>query len=335
MQCRRYLSYLSIYLTIFTTGHEGTSTLVFFGARLLCDKNAHTDAGTLLLWFIEHGAGDDYKFHFEEGAITSGKYCDIQRLSDLLNTLEPTKASAIVDKIYSPLHFVSVKKSISKGDLAKRIESLEATFANIFEIKKDWYNAYKSNLRLNNIEKSSKLLEAWTSEGYKNERPLFFARALLQLLADGQTAKATELLKYVEPMVGETGNEVAGGPSSAGLAIWHLAFILTNLAAQEPKPRVDKARIFTVLSDRYSSLLSSLDGNLVTIVEKVGLSTFKVRPSEEKAGPNPMAFLQQMLSAGPSSGGMPSFPAPKGDGRGGGLDMQMMMNMLNSMQNMK
>ena len=289
----------------------------------------------MLLWFIEHGAGDDYKFHFEEGAIESGKYCDIQRLSELLNTVEPVKASAIVDKIYSPLHFVSVKKNISKGDLAKRLENLEGIFANIFEIKKDWYNAYKSNLRLNKIEKSSQILDIWASEGYKNERPLFFARALLQLLADGQSAKASELLKYVEKMVRETGDEAPGGPSSASLAVWHLAFILTSLAAQEPKPRVDKARIFTVLADRYNTILSSLDGNLVTILEKVGLTTFKVRPSEERSGPNPMAFLQQMLSAGPGVG-MPAAPS-KGSAKAGGgeLDMQMMMSMLNSMQNMK
>jgi len=47
-------------------GRKETSAMVFYGAGLLVDNGAPADAGTLLVWFIEDGAGDDFNFHMEE-----------------------------------------------------------------------------------------------------------------------------------------------------------------------------------------------------------------------------------------------------------------------------
>lgn len=125
-------------------GLDGTSSIVFSGVKLLCDKGAYSDAGTLMQWFIEDGAGDDYKFHIETDSLKSNKnkYCDIQRLSDFLSSIPSNKALSFVEKIYGPVHVLILKnKKTQDSELVARLNLLEQIFAGIFETNKDWYNA--------------------------------------------------------------------------------------------------------------------------------------------------------------------------------------------------
>ena len=195
-------------------------------------------------------------------------YCDVQRISDLLSNLKLDQTSPIVSKIHGPVHkaILNKKKIKKNGPLSKRLEIFEKKCADTFEATKDWLSAYKAVLRLeaSDMARAANILDMWSSEGYATEKPLFFARAVLQLLSDGKVAKASEFLlvsaKYVEPDVGN---------NSASIAIWNLATILTNLAALPPRPRVDPTKIFSIIAQLYFPLISKIDSKLIDLLEKV------------------------------------------------------------------
>ena len=250
-------------------GRNATSALVYYGARLLVDNGAASDSGTLLAWYIEDGAGDDFLFHLEDRAIVDKDiYCDVQRISDLLNGLTLEQTAPIVTKIHGPVHkaILNKKKIKKNGPLSKRLEAFEKKCADTFEATKDWLSAYKAVLRLeaSDMARAANILDKWSSEGYATEKPLFFARAVLQLLSDGKLAKASEFLavsaKFVEG--GEQSN-------TAAIAVWNLATILTNLAVLQPKPRVDPTKIFSIIAQLYFPLLSKIDPKLIDLLEKV------------------------------------------------------------------
>ena len=253
-------------------GKNATSALVFFGTRLLVDNGAASDAGTLLAWYIEDGAGDDFLFHLEDRALVDKDlYCDVQRISDLLVGLTLAQTSPIVSKIHGPVHkaILNKKKIKKNGPLSKRLEIFEKKCADTFEETKDWLSAYKAVLRLeaSDMARAAKILDLWSNEGYATEKHLFFARAVLQLLSDGKIAKASEFLlvsaKYVE--IPENSKCV----NTAAVAVWNLATILTNLAALPPKQRVEPTKIFTIIAQLYFPLLSKIDHKLIDLLEKV------------------------------------------------------------------
>jgi hypothetical protein len=51
------------------------------------------------------------------------------------------------------------------------------------------------------MKKTSVILEAWSAEAYPTEKPLFFAKALLQLLSDGKIKLAGELLMHSNKLI--------------------------------------------------------------------------------------------------------------------------------------
>jgi hypothetical protein len=150
-------------------GKNATSALVFYGAQLLVDNGAASDSGTLLAWFIEDGAGEDFLFHLEDRAIVDKEiYCDVQRISDLLLNLSIEQSAPIVTKIYGPVHkaILNKKKIKKNGPLSKRLEALEKKCADSFEQTKDWLSAYKAVLRLeaSDMSRAANILDLWSSE---------------------------------------------------------------------------------------------------------------------------------------------------------------------------
>jgi hypothetical protein len=50
------------------------SDMIFRAAKLLTDYNASSYAGTMLLWFIQGGAGEDNNFYVEKGSLDGFLY---------------------------------------------------------------------------------------------------------------------------------------------------------------------------------------------------------------------------------------------------------------------
>jgi hypothetical protein len=312
-------------------GHNGCSLLVFHGCSILISKGASADAGTLLEWFIEDGAGDEYKFHIEEKDLNNKNYCDLQRLSELTSNLSPEVASPCVEKIYGPIHLALIKKNSTKGSLGKRVKSLELGWLTMFQATNNWHSAYKSAVRLNDMRTAANILNLWSLEGYLTEKPLFFARACLQLLSDGKVIESATLItnstQYLEDFDKESEN------LSSAYAVWHMVNILTNLAKMEAKPRVDKQKIFGIITQRYDPLLASIDNKLSQLLEKVGARVYGIKPAGI-GGPGAMSFLQNMLGNGPAQ--QPQATGKKQVKNGpGGMDMNAMMSMLSNIQNAK
>ncbi len=310
-------------------GQNTTSLLVFHGAKLMIQHQAHSSAGTLLCWFIEEGAGTENAFKLQKNKLDSENYCDTQRLIDLLENLPADEASLIVDLVYGPFHALVAKARISESNagLSNRINKLEIIFANVFDGSKRWLNAYKSFVRLGDAKKASATVNKWSGEGYKTEKPLFFSRALLQLLADGKISLAGSFLHHSASFVEDNLTTVGGGPDSSALAVWHLATILTELANMEPKPRVDKKKLFSLLYQRYTPLLLQLDPKLAELVVRTGELVFGCQLTQQREAPNPMAMLQGLLGGGGGDG-----QQRLGNGGGGGApDLSSLMSMMSKM----
>lgn len=267
-------------------GKDSTSLAVFHGANLLVQRKANAEAGEVLSWFID---SDQFE-------VVS---C-LQRLEELLKKMAPDQAQPLVTCIYDPLHQRVVKgmTKANQKDMHDRLLKLDAIFADVFQKTQLWPNAYKSVLRLGDIKRAANILNDWSKGGFKNEKPLFFARSVLTLMAEKKVELAAEMVKECTPyMDGEDNIDPprAGGDDSAPLAAWHLAVILSGLASLPPMQRVDKTRLFSVLSNLYLRTLEILDLQLVMLVEKIGKNVFAVQPVVPEG--NPMALMQAMMAA--------------------------------------
>lgn len=281
-----------------TLGRDVTASLVGHGAAVLLKGKAPADAGTLIAWYIEDGAGDDYYFRLQE---------DLSIISDLFKDAQPENVHPLLQKIYGPLHKLIAKSSNVKV-VAANLQELEQKFIDIFIAQKDWNVAVRALLRIDQIPRVAQILDLWAKDnGYSSEYPLFFARVVLQLLSDTQLAKANALLQasypYLSPIdkapEGDISENKAAIALANSLAIWHLTIILTELVGAEAKPRVDKNRIFLLLLDRYNHIIQKLDPKLFVSLDKIGQSYFGLNAGENQV--NPMAAMFQNMMAGGAS----------------------------------
>ena len=298
-----------------TLGKNSTSRCVFHGAKLLVDRGNSGDAGALLVWFIE--SDDLFNLSGTKKAGGDETYCDTERILAILSGLSVDKAGPVVDQIYGPLHQVVSKAGLLRGaagGVSDRMEQFERQCADIFEGTKKWYSAYKVVVRLGDVQRAARLLNEWSNEGNALEKPMFFGRAVLTLLADRKLTQAEELVRHSTSFITDNLAEgtAPGGPSSGPLGVWHLAVILSGLASLPPMQRVDKTRLFGLLKARYSDIVDKTDPRLHDLLMRVGTSTFAVALPEELTRNNPMAMIQQMMMA---SGGI-GAGAPSGGGGG-------------------
>lgn len=309
-------------------GRSTTSALVFHACGILLDNNASSEAGSLLSWFIEDGAGDDYYFKLEEN-LTAENYCDSQRLITLLGGYSHEVTFPMVEKIYGPIHKLAIKKRVSASSpLGQRLHQLELTWISCFEANKSWHSAYKALVRINEISRAAGILNSWAQEGFASEQPLYFARAILTLLSEGHITKSEELVRSAAAFVVDREDISPADPQAAYLAVYHFAIILSNLSAMEPKPRVDKVKIFGIITTKYAPLIQRVDPKLILLFEKIGQNAFGLKSAKETT--NPMAALFQNMMAGATA---PKPAAGKKKAAGlGGLDLNAMMSMMNALQ---
>jgi len=293
-----------------TLGRDVTASLVGHGAAVLLKGKAPADAGTLIAWYIEDGAGDDYYFRLQE---------DLSIISDLFNEAQPKDIHPLLQKIYGPLHKLIAKSSNAKTVTATKLQELEQKFIDIFVVQKDWNVAVRALLRIDQIPRVAQILDLWAKdEGYTSEYSLFFARVVLQLLSDTQLAKANALLQasypYLNPLdkapEGDISEDKAAIATANSLAVWHLTIILTELAGAEAKPRVDKNKIFLILLERYTHIIQKLDPKLLYSLDKIGQSYFGLNAGDNQV--NPMAAMfQNMMAGGGAAPAAASAPGKK------------------------
>jgi hypothetical protein len=318
-----------------TIGRDETTALVFHGANILVKGGASADAGSLISWYIEDGAGDDYYFRIPE---------DIDNLIEMFNSLSSDKSHPILQKVYGPFHKLALRSETSL--IIRKLNELENKWIEIFVAEKDWNIAVKALIRIGNDIKAANVLDCWAKDqGFLSEYPLYFARSILHLLSDGHLERANSLLqastKYVNPLdeADATATDLSPAQSALApsLAIWHLAVILTELAIIEPKARVDKNKIFILLIERYNGIINRVDPKLLPIVEKIGQVYFGINNSESIQ--NPMAaMLQNMMSAGGKGPNLKSNNSkimkngPSSAFNPEGLDINAAMKMLSQMK---
>lgn len=265
-------------------GVRGVSQAVFLGARLLVSDPsvdaaaAGGAAGNLVKWFVEEGAGADHPFYVHPDAVNYTTYCDTQNLLELLSAMDASVAGSVVTVLYNPFHLLLTKKKVKRASgLAQRINKLENVFAGVFLATKHFHQAFKCYLRLEDSDKLRDTLVAWTQDAYATEKPLFFGRALLTLLAENKVKLASDLSTLLAAHVSDNiePGVSGGGAHSASLAVYHVSVTLTELAILPPHDRVNKPRLFVLVYRRYASLFAQLDTRLLETLVKAGESVFR------------------------------------------------------------
>lgn len=295
-----------------------TSQLVFLGAKKLIQDDSPADAGTLLLWFIEGGAGEDNPIHIETKELDSGAdlYCDIDRLIQLVKKLDSSKTVFISEKVYVALVKILAKLKIPKNSsISERINLLEDIFADAFETAQLWHLACKAVVRLEDMERLAKDINSWSDEGYATEKPLYFARAALQLFSESQAQLGMKLVKESTPLIDEAKYTDATGNPYASLAIWHAVIIMADMLSLTARPGPDKTKIFKQLTTRYGPFIAKTDPKLMPLFVATGEKLFGV-VSDAPQGMDLLGML--------GGGGKPGAP--------GGLDMGKMMQMMQQMR---
>ena len=252
-------------------GQKGISTLVFKFAALLSDSNDGTAAsGAFLEWFIDEG-----EFHVETHPRESVlfQWCDVEATTALLEEMPVGRRHSIVSKIYSPLHKSLARKRISSPQqqsqnesLHERLDKLEQTFANLFEESEDWLHAFEAVLRFKkpDILRAARILDKLSDES-KTEKPLFFGRAVLKLVAQGHADKAATML---DASASYLNRDTA---SSASLAVFSLAAAIAPLAAgvaaeaaQQRPPTAQQQEAFVATAAPARAMLQGVDSKLVS-----------------------------------------------------------------------
>jgi hypothetical protein len=308
-------------------GKDGTSDCVFHGATILMNRTAYDDAGTLLEWFID---SDDFN--------TLDK--DLDRLLDFLKKYQPNQTEPVVQRINGPIHqkvFTTASTSTSTStSLREKLRKLDASFADIFENTCKWHNAYKTVIRLGDTDRGAKILDSWSKEGYKYEKPLFFARAVLTFLSENKVNQANNMvracstyMKDIDNISTTTNDPRPGDEDSCYVAVYHLSIILSELAKLPPMERVDKTRLFNVLFNLYAETIVKLDPKLLELIQRVGIVVFQMR-STAAAGPNPMAMLQGLMQAGAPK--LEKGKKSHAPGTIGGMNPQDILGMIDAMK---
>jgi hypothetical protein len=317
-------------------GPKNTSAVVFHGAKTLISKNGSSSAGTLLKWFIENGAGADHSFKMYTGEkLSKSDYCDIQRTIDLLQQFTSEQGFPVVLGIYNPLHVMVAKSKVARTtEFTARMVTFETLCAKIYEDSERFYSAFKCYVRLGLTKEAARVLNSWSAKGHPSEKGMFFGRAVLHLLSEGKSTMADELLtlskEFVSDSVSDGSSSTPGGADSAPMAVWHLAVLLTELAALPPMARIDKNKLYGILYKQYAPFLNQLDPKLLELLTKTGEVVFNYQPPQTGTPaqqPNPMAMLQGLLGGGGGGAAAGSrLPPPSG------VNMDQMMAMMSKMQ---
>ena len=322
-------------------GLDMTSQVIFHGASLLIARGDAADAGHALVWFIE--SADLFHLEGQNEKGQKNEYCDIQRLLHLLGKFTSAQSCGCVSVLYDPLHVVVLKSRLTMGKSAdsavsRRMHTFDEMCANIFEESEQWRNAYRVCSRLNLIPRAAGILNKWSSMPgcYNNEKPLFFARAIYTLLVEKKVPQAVQMVAASKALINHLDNVSCdpvrpGGNESGYLACWHLSIILTELAELPPAPRVDKVRLFAVLSTLYIGILERSDYKLIELHDKVGKEYFA--PPSSKAEANPLNMIQALFGGGGNKGSNNNNKKVKdAPGTLGGMNVSDMMAMLDKMQ---
>jgi len=299
---------------------EELSELFFFAVKLFIDRDSLNNSIALLQWFIKGGAGSDCIFSL------NGTTDDLGKLISLLRAYEINIVAPIIEQTYVILNEkFAMSNRAEKVLLQGKMDEFESLSLSAFEALKNWPSAVKAAIKLNKVNVLVRLTHLWASEGYPNEFPLFFARVVLVLLTENKLEQASSFLKEAQfvyaDLLGENLTYKSTNDSDAFqfyLTSWHLAIIITELISLPSSTRSGvniKVEIFSVIYERYASLLDKMDAKIVKILEKIGeiYFGFTIYPRGSVGrglddGFNPLSILSDVFSGFRNRSNMDNIP---------------------------
>jgi hypothetical protein len=255
-----------------TLGTDIVSQLVFLGAKLLLEGNASADAGTLLSWFIGGGAGDGNKFKFAEGATDSSNYCDLERLGALYTEKLPAKDIVTMNKTI--VKALSMKfgpflcAELQDEALVERIRVVQSAWLRAYEACSEWALAFNVGVQLKDMVVTAKTVNLWADRGYKTEKPLFFARAGLKLMAEGEMEQALSFVSAAEPLMDAYTAANADTLCEDSMSLWYLTVILAELVKLDMSEE-QRQRSIEILLRKFSTQIQTIDDKVLSIYSSI------------------------------------------------------------------
>eukprot|EP01041_Mallomonas_annulata_P002537 gene2537-4946_t len=296
-------------------GRSLTSSLIIYSSQLLIECNHAFEAGALLNWYINGGAGEGYSFHLtmdisNDCTDSSNNPCDLESIISLLSSFSRNQIVPVIDAIYSSLLKLLKSKGVSIGKssnsyLSNKLETFEMISADVFELTKNWSSAAKIFIRWQDAERAVIAVDLWAKEGYTKEYPLFFARVVFEILSENRVEFASKFI-----MLATEAHSVLSDDSTVDKtwpmpcpykAVWHLAVILTELASLTQINMTEKQKMFEILHSRYYTIVAAIDAKSASLLLRIAEFVFQLKPRGAPA--NPMSALFGNLLSGGAGGG--------------------------------
>lgn len=285
-----------------TLSKQNTCILVFSGIKILLNHSEWSSAGVLLDWLLSMGA-------LELNPINS----NFDTISSIIASIPKTQVILFLDKAYIPLcNFIQMCPTEIKH---RYMFQLSLLCGEIFEYCRRWRDAKTCYIGVGDMTSLARTTHMWSFDGFPTEYSLFFARGYLILLAGKLVPQAAAFYKsandeYMEPYE----LTISCGPQTTlqtactkTYAIWQLCTIIYDLMGMADSPvlslKVDRKKIFTLLSDKYKELITYYDADLFRTLQVVGKHHFGVVDNTPVLV-NPMQSLLGNMMGGRGAGGV-------------------------------
>jgi hypothetical protein len=273
-------------------------SLAFKGIEILIQNDEIQYAGTLLNWLLSSGIlADSFRIEI------------FHRIITLISTVPQQHSVLFVNTIFTQLsEFVESHNKISALDKRRYIYEVNQKCGEIFERARRWRDAKNSYLSIGDISGVARIVHLWASEGYETEYPIFFARVYLILLANKLIPQAAafyraatdDYLDAYEMTLNALPNTALKIASQYTYNVWEMCTMINELLHLAEIPavsaKVDQAKVFTLILEKYSGLLQRFDPSLYDASVTVGSKVFLIPPKEEnESSGNPMSALFKSL----------------------------------------
>lgn len=256
-------------------------THCLFAVRRFLSLGFPSEGGDLVRWAVANR-------YFEEGLDADHVADGLAQLAGILSEAKAEAAGQLAKCAARDLLEVMNRRGRSPAEAAllrEPVRALRGALAEALGSVGSWRDAVDVLQPGDDMVSLSRALLGHAEQGARCELPLFFARAVLELVGDGRLDSADALLAEAEGIV----EARQTNRNSMTIAVWHYVVILVDLLVRgKALTMKERKSVYRLLSEKYHTIVQDVDPKLADLAASV---------AEEQGLASPTA------SAHPFSGG--------------------------------
>jgi hypothetical protein len=233
-------------------------THCLFAVRRFLSLGFPSEGGELLRWAIANK-------YFEEGLDVEHIADALAQLAGVLSEAKAEAAGQLAKTAARDLLEVMDRHGRSSTEAAllrNPVHALRSVLAETLGSIESWHLAVDVLYLGDDMAALSRALLGLASQGGRCELPLFFARAVLQLLSNGRVEAADSLLAEGAHII----EARESNRNSMTIAVWHFVVMLVDLIVRgKSLPPKERQNIYRLLSEKYQSIVQDVDSKLVDL----------------------------------------------------------------------